>query len=86
MGKFLKRENRLIESHLAHHLNGLFVVCKQGNLTNSFQQLLDRIDDLLKKITFNNELIETFDTFFKNQSSTAQELRYVLSIHSQDRD
>ncbi|KAL5263895.1 hypothetical protein ACHWQZ_G005093 [Mnemiopsis leidyi] len=46
--------------------------------SSSKQQLLDRIDDLLKKITFNNELIETFDTFFKNQSSTAHDLRLEL--------
>ena len=50
------------------------------NKQDSFQQLLDRIDDLLKKINFNKELIDSYDAFFKSQSSTAHELRYSSFI------
>ena len=31
---------------------------------------------MLKKINFNKELIDSYDAFFKSQSSTAHELRY----------
>ncbi|XP_063675387.1 uncharacterized protein LOC134812123 isoform X1 [Bolinopsis microptera] len=58
------------------HVNGELLVSYPN--TTSKQQLLDRIDDLLKKINFNKELIESYDTFFKNQSTTAQELRLEL--------
>ena len=40
-----------------------------------FQKLLDRIEELLKKVSFNNELIESYDEFFTNQSGYARELR-----------
>eukprot|EP00116_Pleurobrachia_bachei_P016204 sb/3476466/ len=44
--------------------------------TASIQGLMERIEEHLKKLSFNKEIIDGYDTMFHNQSVLTDELRY----------